>query len=360
MSERVAGEISRPQRRAIRSPVLNLVWMRLRELWRQPATLFWVFGLPILLSIALGTAFHERGPEPIVVGAVRVLPPSMSAALEAAGVTVRTLATAEAERELRAGRVLLVLGPADNAEAPLEYRYDPTRTGSLLARATVHDAVQLSAGRKDTLAVNDRPVREIGSRYVDFLVPGILGMNLMTGALWGVGWSLADLRARKLLKRFRASPLRASQLAAGIAIARMLVIPIEAFVILMFARLAFGMPMVGSIALLALVLLAGSTAFSGIGVLVGSRANNGESAGAIINLAMLPMFIFSGVFFSASHFPDAVQPLIRLLPLTAINDAMRGVILEGAGLEEISKPLFILFAWAAMTLAIGLKRFRWN
>jgi ABC-type multidrug transport system permease subunit len=290
---------------------------------------------------------------------VRPLAPELTASLEAAGINVRALAPDEAARELRAGRVVLVVGPTGNPQGSLEYRYDAARTDARLARATVHEAVQRAAGQYEMVTANDRPVREIGSRYIDFLVPGLIGMNLMTGALWGIGWSLADLRVRRLLRRLRASPLRARHLLASIALARMFVIPLEATAILLFSHVAFGSPLTGSIGLLALVVLAGSCAFSALGVLVGSRAENGETASALINLVMLPMFILSGVFFSTSHFPEIMQPLIQVLPLTAVNDALRAVILDGASLQDIARPLAILAAWAAATFTIGLKLFRW-
>jgi ABC-2 type transport system permease protein len=356
----VARAVSGPLGRARRSPIWHLTLARLRDLWRQPATLFWVFGFPIALSVALGAAFNQRGPEPIIVGAVRPLAPELDASLEAAGVTIRVLAPAEAARELRAGRVSLVLGPPGDPTAPLEYRYDSARTEARLARATVNAAVQHAAGQHDMVSANDRPVQEIGSRYIDALVPGLLGMNLMTGALWGIGWSLADLRTRRLLRRLRASPLRRRHLLASIALARMFVIPLEAAAILLFSHFAFGSPLTGSIWLLALVVLAGSCAFSGLGVLVGSRAQNGETASALVNLVMLPMFILSGVFFSTSHFPESVQPVIRALPLTAVNDALRAVILDGASLQDLARPLTVLAAWAAATFTLGLKLFRWT
>lgn len=343
-----------------RSPVYHLTLMRLRELWRQPATMFWVFGFPIVLAIALGAAFSERGPAPIVIGAVRPLEPAVSAALGRAGVTVRALEPAAVVRELRAGRVALVLGPEASAgAAPLEYRYDPDRVEARLARAVVDEAVQRAAGRTDTAATSERPVREIGSRYIDFLVPGLIGMNLMTGALWGIGWSLADLRRRRLLRRLRAAPLRPSQLVAAIGLARAVVVPIEAAVLLGFAYFVFGTPVAGSLALVAAVVFAGSAAFSGLGVVLGARAENAETVGALVNLVMLPMLVGSGIFFSTAHFPDAVQSGLALLPLTAVNDALRAVILDGAGAREIAPQLGVLGGWAAVTFAVGLKLFRW-
>lgn len=362
-------------RRRPRRPALwHLTLMRLRELWRQPATLFWVFGFPMVLSLGLGAAFHERGREPIVVGSTRPLSAAAAASFAAEGVEVHDLSSDEAGRWLRVGKISLVVEPPARPGGAWQLSYDPARPEALLARATVRERLRLLApviaapraldrapgAGPDEVAVVDRPVDAPGWRYIDFLLPGLLGMNLMTGALWGIGWSLADLRVRRLLKRLRASPMHPRQLLFAIALARAVIVPLEAAAILFFGWLVFGTPVAGSIALLGLVVLAGTMAFSGLGVLIGSRARSGEMASGLINLVMLPMFVGSGVFFSTSHFPEAVQPLIRLLPLTAVNDALRAVVIEAAGLPDIAAPLAVLAAWAAATTAVGLRLFRWS
>lgn len=344
-----------PRRR--RRPALwHLTLMRLRDLWRQPATLFWVFGFPMVLSLGLGAAFHERGREPIVVGATEPLSAAVAASFAEEGVVVHDLSAEEAASWQRAGRISLVIEPPARPGGAWQLRYDPARPEALLARATVRERLQPD----DDVVVVDRPVEAPGWRYIDFLIPGLLGMNLMTGALWGIGWSLADLRVRRLLQRLRASPMRPRQLLFAIALARAVIVPVEAAAILFFGWLVFGSPVAGSIVLLGLVVLAGTMAFSGLGVLVGSRARSGEMASGLINLVMLPMFVASGVFFSTSHFPEAVQPLVRLLPLTAVNDALRAVVIEAAGLPDIAGPLAVLAAWAAATTALGLRLFRWS
>ena len=349
--------MSRPLRE---HPVVQLTLMRGREMVREPGVLFWIFGFPILISVGLGLAFRTKGPEPLVVGALPGTPADVSAALERGGVTVRTLDPAAARLELRAGKVALVLVPSGLPSEPLGYRFDPARAESRLARATVDNLVQRAAGRRDPRAVDDQPVTERGARYIDFLIPGLVGMNLMSGSMWGIGWTIVNMRVRKLLKRMLAAPMRRRHLLYAQGLARLLLIPFEVFVILLFARLAFDVRVTGSILALGLLCVAGAASFAAIAILVASRAQNNETVSGLMNLVMMPMFVLSGVFFSATHFPQAMQPLVNALPLTALNDSLRAVIVDGAGLGAVIRPLVVMGIWGVISFAAGLKLFRWS
>jgi ABC-type multidrug transport system permease subunit len=342
-------------------PVVQLTLMRLRELRREPGTLFWVFGFPILISIALGLAFRNTGPEPVTVGALPGVSDDVARALVAGGVKVKPLDETAARNELRAGRVALVLvPPAGPGDAVLGYRYDPMRPEARLGRAVVDDIVQRAAGRRDPRVVRDETVRERGARYIDFLIPGLIGMNLMSGSMWGIGWVLVNMRVRKLLKRLLAAPMRRRHLFYGQAIARLVMIPIELGVILIFARLAFDVRMAGSWLALALVSLTGSASFAGIAILVASRAQNNETMSGLMNLVMLPMFVLSGVFFSSAHFPDFMQPAVNALPLTALCNGLRAVIIDGAGVAGIAGGLAVMGVWGAISFVLGMRAFRWG
>ena len=341
-------------------PVAQLTLMRLRELRREPGTLFWVFAFPILISIALGLAFRSTGPEPVSVGVLPGVAPDVTAALAAGGVKVRALDETTARGELRAGRVALVLAPPSAGDGALGYRYDPMRPEARLGRSVVDGILQRAAGRRDPRAVRDELVSERGARYIDFLIPGMIGMNLMSGSMWGIGWVLVNMRVRKLLKRLLAAPMRRRHLFYAQALARLVVIPVELAVILIFARLAFDVRMTGSWIALAAVALTGSASFAGMAILVASRAQNSETVSGLMNLVMLPMFVLSGVFFSSSHFPAAMQPAINALPLTAMCNGLRAVIVDGAGLAGIAGSLAVLAAWGAISFAVGLRLFRWG
>jgi ABC-type polysaccharide/polyol phosphate export permease len=340
-------------------PVIQLTLMRLRELRREPGTLFWVFGFPILMSIALGLAFRSTGPEAVKVGALPGVSEEITRALAAGGVQVKPLDEAAARNELRSGRVALVLVPPA-AGAPLGYRYDDMRPESRLGRAVVDDVLQRASGRQDPRAVRDELVRERGARYIDFLVPGLIGMNLMSGSMWGIGWVLVNMRVRKLLKRLLAAPMRRRHLFYGQALARLVMIPIEVIVVLAFARVAFDVRMAGSWIALALISVTGSASFAGLAILVASRAQNSETVSGLMNLVMLPMFVLSGVFFSSSHFPAFMQPAINALPLTALCNGLRAVIVDGAGVVGIAGALAVMAIWGVVSFVIGLRLFRWG
>src|SRR5262245_768440 len=158
-------------------PVVQLTLMRLRELRREPGTLFWVFGFPILISVALGLAFRSTGPAPVTVGVLPGVPAEVTTALAAGGVTIKPVDEPSARSELRAGRVALVLVPPAGGGAALGYRYDAMRPEARLGRAVVDDILQRASGRRDPRPVRDELVRERGARYIDFLIPGLIGMH---------------------------------------------------------------------------------------------------------------------------------------------------------------------------------------
>ena len=178
--------------------------------------------------------------------------------------------------------------------------------------------------------------------------------------MWGVGFAIVDMRIRKLLKRFLATPMRRSDFLIGMMISRLLFMIPEFLLLLVFARFAFGVSSVGGYLPVAVLILLGSIQFAGIGLLVASRASTIETVSGLMNLVMLPMWVLSGVFFSAERFPEVVQPAIKLLPLTAMNDALRAVMLEGKTLLEVGREIGILAAWGLSSFAIALKIFRWQ
>jgi ABC-2 type transport system permease protein len=342
------------------NPVVELTLVRLRELGREPGALFWTFGFPVVLSLALGIAFRVRGPDPIVVGVLPGVGAEVHAALVAARVEVRDLGDGEAEQALRGGRVNLVLVPPRAPGQALVYRYDPARVEARTARATVNQALQRAAGQTEPRAVVDDQVHEPGSRYIDFLIPGLIAMNLMSGSMWGVAWVVVNMRTKKLLKRLLAAPMKRRHLMYSLGLARMLIIPIELLVILLFARVFFSVQVTGSYLAFLTVAFAGSASFAAVAIAVASRAQNTETVSGLMNLVMLPMFITSGVFFASSNFPDVVRPLIRALPLTAMCDGLRAVMNDGVGLAGVMPSLFILALWGIPAFVLGLRYFRWS
>lgn len=341
-----------------RSPLFLLTVARLRLFFREPSAVFWSFGFPILLSIALGVAFRNKPPEPVAAG-IEAGPgaEAVRAALEASGeVRASILAPEELPTALRTGRVSIVVSPG----TPRTYRFDPTRPESRLARSLVDDLLQRADGRVDPTPVAEAKVTEPGSRYIDFLLPGLIGMNIMSSGMWGIGYVIVEDRTRKLLKRMLATPMKRSHFLLSFVFMRVLFLAVELPVLLLFGWLAFSIQIQGSVLLLALFTLLGAFAFSGLGLLVASRARNTHMVSGLINLVMMPMFVLSGVFFSSANFPAVMQPFIKVLPLTALNEGMRAIINEGAGVAAIAPQIGILAATAGITFVAAVRLFRWN
>lgn len=342
-----------------RVALVQLTLARLREFGREPEAIFWTFFFPIVMAFALGIAFRAKGPEKVVVG-VEAAPAAarMVASLEAGERVEARLLEPEAAREaLRKGDVALVVLPG---EGGITYRYDPTRPESRLARLEADNALQRAAGRSDVSVPRDELVTEKGSRYIDFLIPGLIGLNLLSTGLWGVGFALVRMRKEKLLKRLLATPMRRGDFLLSFILARLLFLVAELAALLLFARLVFDVTVRGSLAGVAVIATLGAFAFTGLGLLVASRARTIEGVSGLMNLAAVPMWILSGVFFSADHFPELIQPVIRALPLTAVVDALRAIMIDGAPLVATAAPLAIVLAWGAASFAGALAIFRWK
>jgi ABC-2 type transport system permease protein len=342
-------------------PLLQLTRVRYREFFREPEAVFWVFVFPVLLAAGLGIAFRHRAAERTDVAIVADRPEAtkLAEALRRNPELESSLHSASGAAEaLRTGDVALVVIP--HSDGRIEYRYDDTRPESRTARFQVDDALQRAAGRRDPVPVGEQLVRERGARYIDFLVPGLLGMNLMGSGIWGLGFAIVDARKKRLLKRLIATPMSRPQYLASFVLSRLTLLFIEVGVLLGFGVLAFGVPLRGSLPLLVTICLLSSLAFAALGLLIASRAQTMEGVSGLMNLVMLPMWIFSGVFFSAARFPDAIQPLIQVLPLTAVIDALRANILRGAGWETVAPELAIITMWLMVSFFLALKLFRWR
>jgi ABC-2 type transport system permease protein len=345
------------------SAFAQLVNVRLKEFLREPEAIFWSFVFPILLATGLAIAFRNRPAEVVRVGVIAAAPgagDTIVARLQrASGFDVERLPDDSAARTaIRTGRVAVVAVPAGDGR--VEYRFDDTRPEARLARLAADDAIQRSAGRADPVGVSERRVREHGSRYIDFLVPGLLGMNIMGGGMWSIGFSIVESRRKRLLKRLIATPMSRAQYLASFILTRLVFLLGEAVILVGIAAWAFGVPVRGSLFQLGLIAIAASLAFSGLGLLVSSRVRTIEAVSGLMNFAMLPMWVLSGIFFSSSNYPAAFQPFIQALPLTAVNDALRANMLQGLGWQTVLPELGIIAVWLVVSFVLALKLFRWR
>lgn len=337
------------------SSLYQLTSTRFRLFLREPEAIFWVFIFPILLAVGLGIAFRNRPADVLPVGATTA---QLTQALAAdKGLSATTMDEAAGTHALAIGTINLL---AIDTPQGVTYKYDPTNPDARSARLLAERAIQTAAGRKDAVASHDEYIHETGARYIDFVIPGLLGMNLMGSAIWGMGFSIVESRQKKLLKRLVASPMPRWQYMASFILSRLAMLVIEVAVFVGFARLAFGVPLRGSLLDLGVICLITSLSFSALGLLIASRARTMEAASGLMNLVMLPMWILSGVFFSATRFPSVIQPFVRALPLTAAIDALRSNMLQGIGLNHLMMPMAILLAWLVIPFAVTMKIFRWR
>ena len=340
-------------------PLLALTRARLLEFVREPEALFWVFAFPIIMAVVLGFAFRDRPPDPVPVGVVSGSSATeVSRALAKTG-TVRPIpyeTLADGLQGLRTGKITLLVEDA----AGLVYHFDPTRPDARIARLEADDAIQRARGRVDPSPARLAEVHEKGSRYIDFLLPGILGLNLMGTGIWGIGFSIVNARLKKTLKLMVATPMRKSHFLLAQMLSRFVFLVVEVVVILAFGVAAFQVPIRGSLGALAFVTVLGALCFAGMGLLVVARARTLEAASGLMNLVMVPMWLLSGVFFSSERFPKAAQPFIQALPLTALNDGLRAVMLEGRGLAQMGTEILVMALWGALSFGLALKIFRWQ
>jgi ABC-type multidrug transport system permease subunit len=338
----------------------QLVGVRFKEYTREPEALFWSFGFPILLAVGLGIAFRTRPPDVMHVAVVD--DGARSATLAGAlrrdsSLAVEMLSPDSAVAALRTGRIALVVDPTP---AGVSYRFDDTRPDARTARLVVDDAIQRANGRVSPVPATEQHVRERGSRYIDFVVPGLIGMTIMGGGIWGLGFTIVDQRRKHLLKRLVATPMSRAEYLASYIVSRLVLLAIEVGVLMGFTTLLFGVPVRGSPLDLAVIIVVSALAFGGFGLLIASRAQTIEGVSGLMNLSMLPMWVLSGVFFSSENFPRVIQPFIKALPLTATNDALRATMLRGASLGALWPEMAVLGAWLVVCFAVALRIFRWR
>jgi len=341
-------------------PLFELTLTRVREFLREREAVFWVFVFPVLMTFALGIAFRNTAPDKTFVA----IEATDSKANEIANtlsrspdITASVVTPEEAAKALRSGKVSIVIKPENDS---FTYRFDPTRPESRTARLVVDDVLQRSKGRADVANVGEEKITEPGARYVDFLVPGLIGMNLMGSGLWGLGFTVVIARSRKLLKRFAATPMRRSHYLLSFMLSRLVFLVLEVAAVVMFAWLVFGFTVRGSWAGVVFITLLGGFTFSGIGLLVAARPTTIEGVSGLMNFIMLPMWLLSGTFFSSERFPHVLQPFIQALPLTALNNVLRALMNEGATLSSNWISIAILLAWCLVSFIVALKIFRWQ
>lgn len=350
------------------SPLLELVKARLREVWRETGVIFWVFGFPLLMAMGLGVAFKHRAPELPRIAVVTDGPSALSEALlQSPDLLVEQRSLAVAERDLARAKIDLIVrfdrdaagGVVDGVTEP-QFQLDRMQERSRVAELVARNVLEVAAGRRDVLEIEVASSRAIGTRYIDFLIPGLIGLNLMGGSMWGVGYNLVVARKRRLLRRYAVTPMNRWHFLASYFVSRSLFLVLELGLLLVFARLVFASTLQGSLFDFALVGVLGAAAFAAVSLLIGARVETTEVATGWMNFVQLPMWVLSGIFFSYERFPEWLHLPIQLLPLTALVDGLRAVFNDGSSLFELWQPIAVMFAWAAVGFVFAVRSFRWQ
>ena len=342
------------------SSLIQLCLTRLREFVRHPDVLFWTYGFPLMMLLAMGLAFRNTAPAPM---SIEVIGPRAEAVAASLNQPPKMQATAfedvKWKRRLQSGKSNVVVVTYDD-ENRFEFWTEPARVESQLARMSVETALLKQRLVSGPLQIADSHLEEVGSRYIDFFVPGMLALNLMGGGLWGVGFVIVDMRVRKLLKRLMATPMKRWHFLLSLLIVRSLFSICEVSVILLFSYFVFGVVCRGSILELIVVMGIGGFTFGGIGLLLASRVKTSQAIGGLMNLIMLPMWIVGGVFFSSERFPEQIQPILKSLPFVALVDSIRSIMMDGASISTLGVPLLVIGLWGVACTVIALKVFRWR
>ena len=377
-------------------------WFRIDQLWqlivslfreiiREPGVLFWGILFPILMSLGLGLAFTKKAD---VVRKIAIINTTVIAGAASESSIVADFLQKHCEKNISEGKEewnwkhiikddklgnsiflfydmkwdegmkLLKRGTINviltGSKDSVQYHFDPMNSDAELTYLKLSSIV----GKGDILEVKAnseiKPLTIKGTRYIDFLVPGLIAMGVMMSCMWGISYGIIEKRSKKLLRRLVATPMRKSHLLIALITVRITMNLIESLVLLIFSLFAFKMSVQGDLTALILLYLAGNVAFSGIAVFVSSHTSNTEVGNGLINAVVMPMMVLSGIFFSYHNFPDWSIGVIKNLPLTMMTDGIRSIFNEGAGYHEVVMPILILTAIGALFFSAGLKIFKWH
>jgi len=339
------------------SSFINLFLIQVRRFYREPEVIFWVIFFPIIMSWILGVAFSGKTVNIktiaiVSVVAIHELP--LQAKIDKLKTSFKILDISEDEaiKMLKSGNILLYITIEDNE---MVYHFDKNNPDANLTYLTIENLVNSCDAHASIKNISGQ-----GSRYIDFLIPGLISLGIMNSCIWGLGWGLVELRIRKLLRAMAATPMKKSYFIASHYLSRLIPTTIETIILYTFAHYYFGVVVSGSIAAFILVFLSGNLVFSGIGLLISSRTDNTDMVNGLINVITVPLVILSGIFFSYQNFPDWIGDIIKYLPLAMLTDSIRNVFNQGAGVMDVSFDVVILFSIGLIFSIIGIKIFKWH
>src|SRR4030042_2513267 len=363
--------------------LFQLILIRFKEFMREPGVVFWSVIFPISMAWVLGVAFSKKGELVQTIAMVRddSLPNerlqnflSGSELLTDSTTGDTTGYRKEIENE-KPGKSIYRFIPASwdsavlmlkrgqtammikESEDSLYYYFDPKSTEARLGFIMLSAAINHEEFIYETASI--RPLITTGTRYIDYLVPGLIALGIMNSILWGISYTLIEMRSRKLLRRMIATPMKKSHFLISHFTSRLSLTIIESLILIAFSWFYFRLSVQGSVVALIMMFLAGNICFAGIAVLISSRTSNANIGNGLINFISMPMMILSGDFFSYHNFPDSVVPALQKLPLTVLADSIRSIFIEGSGVKDILPEFIVLSVIGLLLSYIGLRIFKW-
>jgi ABC-type multidrug transport system permease subunit len=258
---------------------------------------------------------------------------------------------------LKRGNLNVVLEEKDDT---IIYHFDPMNSDAQLSFLKLSKLLGSEGEIRLQRTDHIEPLTLSGTRYIDFLVPGLIAMGVMMSCMWGLSYGIIEKRSKKLLRRLVATPMKKSHFLISLITVRVGLNFTESSLLFLFVWLVFGIFIQGSVAALLAVFIAGNVAFAGIAIFISSHTANTEIGNGLINAVVMPMMVLSGIFFSYHNFPDWSLPFIQWLPLTLLADSIRSIFIEGAGFREVSLAFFALTASGAVFFMAGLRIFKWH
>ena len=370
----------------------QLIVANFKELIREPGVLFWGIIFPILMSVGLGLAFTKKQD---VTRNIAIIKDTKTSIINKDSTfvlsdfieknTVKIPATLKDQEKysytqkndklgnttfifseiswsqsmiwLKRGYVSIVL---DEKNGVIQYHFDPSNADAKLAYMQLKGIFGSIDSEIKENEDEIKPLTVAGTRYIDFLIPGLIAMGIMMSAMWGLTYTIIERRSKKLLRRMVATPMKKSNFLIALITVRVTMNFIEALLLFLFAHFAFGITIQGSILALLVVFISGNIAFAGIATFASCHTSKTEIGNSLINVVVMPMMILSGIFFSYHNFPAWSISVIQKLPLTMLADETRSIFIEGGGFSEIAIPSLILTVTGIFFFALGLRLFKWH
>lgn len=353
---------------------------------RNVTSLFWLFVFPILMMSLIGIAFGGIGKQTVKIAIVQMDKGQTAASITKSFSRIKDFKVSKANKEtalkrLKDGKIDAVLVMDKDFSAALERKllakknsikpakiglyYDPsaTFTSQAVRSAVANILTEINrrmSGAPVLISYASHSVRSIGLRYIDFLVPGIIALTIMNSALFGLGGTVVNYRERGILRRLKVTPQPLSGFIAAQITNQLLFAILRAALLIIVAMILFKVVVIGSLIALAVVVIIGSLTFTTIAFFVASFAKTRETSDTLSNIISMPMMFLGGVFFPVDSVPKWIRPLVEVMPLKYLGDAMRDVMIKGNSLWQVRTDMYILIGFAFVFFLVSIKFWKWE